>query len=620
MGNPQLQGVVEHIRNLAAPELTSDRTDQELLKDFSSRRDQAAFTILVKRHASMVFGICRRVLEQREDAEDAFQATFLLLAQKPKAIQKQSALASWLHGVAFRTAMRAKRDGARRRFREKRVEPMPRTPAASELALRELQALLDVEIARLPEKYRAPFVLCCLEGKSKVEAATELNWKVGTVSSRLAYARKFLQTRLSRRGVSLSAALGAVALASDAASAAVSGLLIDSTVKAALHFATAKGVLGGVVSSEVTSLIKAVGKSMSISKFKSALVLMLGLSIAATGIGTFTLHLLAQSKGVETPNVQAPRTDKPTPQSQPEPPAAARSVRVVVLDPKGKHMPGVFVGAATWSEEKPLHTERDYETDAAGVAQVELPKTFFIVRLTARKKGFATLLANWERKELANGAKVPAEYLFRMEPSVTVGGRIVDEQGKPIAGAKVEVRLENRPKLANSDGRVHYVAWFSHGAKAATTDAEGRWRLDDTPAHPDAELSLSISHRDYLSDEDWPHIQKATGITTAILRQGTATLTMKRGAIVAGRVTDPDGKPINGALVFHGEGPHLDDPTNPTSTGADGRFQLPGLAPGQTTVTVIAPGWAPQLRRLDLQPGLAPQEFRLKPVERFAYG
>jgi RNA polymerase sigma factor (sigma-70 family) len=610
MGNSQLQSVVEHIRNLAAPELANDPADQELLRDFSARRDQAAFTTLVKRHASMVFGICRRVLNHAQDAEDAFQATFLLLARKPTAIRKQTALASWLHGVAYRTALRAKRDSARRRFHEKRVAPMARTPAASELALRELQALLDQEIERLAEKYKAPFVLCCLQGKSKAEAAIELGWRVGTVSSRLAYARKFLQTRLARRGVSLSAALGAVALAPDAASAVVPGVLIDSTVKAALQYATGKGALGGVISAEVASLVKGVGNSMAISKFKSAFVLMLGVSIAATGIGTFTHYVLAQPNGVETTEAQPPSADKPTAQPNAQPPAATRTVRVVVLDPNGKPLPGARVQAEIWTEQN--HLDRDYETDAAGVVQVELPETYHTVRIYARKKTFATLLANWERKELTNGAKIPAEYTLRMEPAVTVGGRIVDEQGKPIAGARVEVQLENRPKLANSDGRLHYVAWFSRGANAATTDADGRWRLDNVPGHSEAELNLLISHRDYLSDEDWRHIQKAAGITTAILRQEAATLTMKRGVIVGGRVTNPDGKPISGALVLHGEGPFFADPMTDTSTDADGRFQLPALTPGQTTVTVIAPGWAPQLRRLDLQPGLARQEFHMK--------
>jgi RNA polymerase sigma factor (sigma-70 family) len=615
MGNSQLQSVVEHIRNLAAPELTNDRTDQELLRDFSSRRDQAAFTILVKRHASMVLGICHRVLNHAQDAEDAFQATFLLLARKPTAIRKQTALASWLHSVAYRTAMRAKRDSARRRFHEKRVAPMARTPATSELALRELQALLDQEIERLAEKYKAPFVLCCLEGKSKTEAANELGWKVGTVSSRLAYARKFLQTRLSRRGVSLSAALGAVALTPDGASAAVPGLLIDGTVKAALEYATGKGALDGLISAEVASLVKGVAKSMAISKFKSALVLMLGMSIAATGIGTFTHHLLAESKGGETTEAQPPSADKPTPQPHAEPAAATGTVRVVVLDPNGKPLPGARVQAQIWTEEKPFHTDRDYETDATGVAQVQLPKSFTTLRLYARKKPFATLLAGWEKKELASGAKVPAEYLFRMEPAVSAGGRIVDEHGKPIASARVRVmmNLANHLKPANSDGRVHYDNWLAAGANEAKTDAEGRWRIDNVPNHPQTELHVNVSHREYLSDEDWQRIQQAAGITTATLRQGTATVTMKRGIIVAGRVTDLDSKPVRDALVFHGEGPYLDDPTNPTSTGADGRFRLPALARGQTTMAVLAPGWAPQVRRLDLQPGLAPQEFRLKP-------
>src|SRR5262249_7978341 len=162
-------------------------------------------------------------------------------------------LASWLHGVAYRTAMRAKRDLARRRLHERRAKSMPQSKPSWDLALRELQAVVDEEIQGLPEKYRAPFVLCCLETKSKAEAALELGWKVGTVSSRLVQGRKLLQQRLTRRGITLTAVLGAVALTPEGSTAAVPLLLADATVNAAVLLATGK--TAGAISTEVATLV-----------------------------------------------------------------------------------------------------------------------------------------------------------------------------------------------------------------------------------------------------------------------------------------------------------------------------------------------------------------------------
>jgi RNA polymerase sigma factor (sigma-70 family) len=353
VGKDELQAAVEQIRRLAAPELARERTDQQLLHDFRTHRDEAAFAALVKRHASMVLRICRRVLQHAQDAEDAFQATFLVLARNSTTIRKKTALVSWLHGVAYRTAMRARRDFARQRFHERRAVPMTRTEPAWELALRELQSVVDRETQRLPEKYRAPFVLCCLESKSKNEAASQLGWKVGTVSSRLAQARKLLQARLSRRGVSLSAVLGAAALASNAANAGVPRLLIDGTVKAAVQYATGKAVASGLISAEVATLVKAVGKSMLITKIKSAVIVMLAIGIVATG-STLTHQVLAQPKDSELAQVQ------PTPDTRSKPQSRHKSrtgsnqeedhgtivITGQVLDPAGKSIAGARVGLA----------------------------------------------------------------------------------------------------------------------------------------------------------------------------------------------------------------------------------------------------------------------------------
>src|SRR5262249_53187292 len=177
----------------------------------AAHRDEAAFTELVRRHSRLVLSVCGHVLQQAQDAEDALQATFLVLARKPGSIRKGEALASWLYGVAFRIAMKAKRQAAKRNSRGTRGVSIEKREPPNEAALREIQAILHEEIHRLPPKYRDPFVLCCLDGVSRKEAAEQLRWKEGTVAGRVAVARERLRRRLAHRGVALSAALAAVA-------------------------------------------------------------------------------------------------------------------------------------------------------------------------------------------------------------------------------------------------------------------------------------------------------------------------------------------------------------------------------------------------------------------------
>src|SRR5262249_26136083 len=203
---------------------------------------RGACPVLVRRHERLVWNVCRCALPCRQDAEDAFQVTFVVLACKAASIRKQDSLASWLHGVAHRVALRARRDAARRQARDRQARAMaPTKQCVSEKTWSDLQAALTAEVERLPAKYKAPFVLCHLEGKSMAEAAQQLGWKLGTVSGRLAQARKLLEQGLARHGLPLATVLTVAALAHNSASAAIPAHATAAVVKAAMQIAAGQG-------------------------------------------------------------------------------------------------------------------------------------------------------------------------------------------------------------------------------------------------------------------------------------------------------------------------------------------------------------------------------------------
>jgi RNA polymerase sigma factor (sigma-70 family) len=181
-------------------------TDGQLLECFLSQRDDAAFECLVRRHGPMVLGVCRRVLHHVHDAEDAFQATFLVLARRAASLRDRELVGNWLHGTAYRAALEAK--AARRRVKERQVRAMPDPETMDKADWAELRLVLDHELNRLPEKYLAAILLCDLEGRTRKEAARQLGVPEGTLSGRLTTARRLLAKRLAGRGVTLSGGAG----------------------------------------------------------------------------------------------------------------------------------------------------------------------------------------------------------------------------------------------------------------------------------------------------------------------------------------------------------------------------------------------------------------------------
>jgi RNA polymerase sigma factor (sigma-70 family) len=224
----------------------SEPPDNVLLERFTARRDEAAFTALVRRYGPLVLGICRRVLQHEQDAEDAFQAVFCVLARKAGTLRPGTAVGAWLYTVTYRIARKAKANQVRRHMRETDLPDLPAPDHSPEWLWRELRPVLDEEVSRLPERFRRPFVLCCLEGKTNEQAAAQLNCPLGTVLSRLARARERLRARLTRRGLTLSAEMLAVVLGYQATAAPVGVALAEAAVQAGVRYAAGQPVPVGV--------------------------------------------------------------------------------------------------------------------------------------------------------------------------------------------------------------------------------------------------------------------------------------------------------------------------------------------------------------------------------------
>jgi RNA polymerase sigma factor (sigma-70 family) len=302
MATAHLSSFLRQLTRGAAAEALAERSDRHLVERCLSRWDEAVFVALLRRHGPMVYRVCWRVLTQPQDAEDAFQATFLLLIQRLHTLRKHDSLASWLHGVAHRVALKARAQAARRRRHERRVT-VARVAPPEDAAWAELRAVLDRELARLPERWRLPLILCYLEGRTQDEAASQLGWSRTTFQRRLAEAQSALGRRLTRRGVVWPAALSAVLLSDCVTPAALPPGLVGATVEAAASVAAGRAATA-VVSAHVVALMKAgAGAAAVWTKFKLVTAVVVGVSVIGVGAGALPVpephpmhpHLLGEA-------------------------------------------------------------------------------------------------------------------------------------------------------------------------------------------------------------------------------------------------------------------------------------------------------------------------------------
>jgi RNA polymerase sigma factor (sigma-70 family) len=459
MTTAQPDTLIRHIKKLAADPVRRHRTDRQLLDDFASRGDEHAFAGLVERHGPLVLRVCRRVLRHEQDAEDAFQATFLVLARHSGSIRRREALASWLYGVAYRTALRARRSAARRRNHETRLRERTPRPSLSP-TWDDVQAVLDEEIGSLPESFRSAFVCCVLDGKTVPAAAAELGVNPGTLSWRLARARRQLRQRLTRRGIDLTALLAALAIADAAGRAAVPAALAQRTIRFGLWIAAGRPA-AATIPIPVAALAAGVTRTMFLTKAKIVTVLVLVLGLFAAGAGALVHRGFAapEADPPQTPvaqNGSKPAAGKPTATAD----ADGKSIEVSgkVLDPTGKPVGGAKLYQTSRLEfiehEQPPTPKLRATTDPQGqfhftVSQTDLAQDPRAVpQLIAVAEGFGP---DWVDLDKASSQQMTLR-LTRDDRPIT--GRILDLEARPIRGATI------RPMVLMTTPEEDLTPWF----------------------------------------------------------------------------------------------------------------------------------------------------------------
>ncbi len=483
----------------------------QLLRRFAAG-DEVAFEALVTRHGPMVLGVCRRMLRDRRDVEDAFQATFLVLLRKGDALRDGERVGPWLHGVAYRVASRLRSRVARRPLEERKGarDEAVESDYASEVERNELRGVLDEEIGRLPETYRRLVVLCYLEGRTHEEAARRLRCSAGSVRGRLDRAREKLRDRLTRRGLAPAAGLTALAAGGEAASAGVvvPASLLAETVATLARAATASAVWA-TGSTAALELAEGVFRSMFLAKLKLAAILVVGI----LALGALPLVVALEPRGP----AKAARDD-PARAGGASAPARVQGITVTgrVLDEAGQPIAGARV--ARGSDLRGQEAVGEVTTDAAGRFAMQGVSPGGLV-LTVQAPGHAPDLMSLR----AGAGMAPVE--FRLGRGHTILGRIVDAHSKPIAGA---------PISADGWRGHHSLRWNTR------TDAEGRFRWDDAPADT---VLIDLGMLGFNAKRFW----KATADAPE------NTIPMRRPLHVRGRVTDADtGRPITAFTLVPG--------------------------------------------------------------------
>jgi RNA polymerase sigma factor (sigma-70 family) len=586
--------VLRHIRELSVlpPDVTDDR---QLLERFTAHRDEAAFTALVRRHGPMVLGVCRRVLHNAHDAEDAFQATFLVLARKAGSIRRRESISGWLYRVGYCMALKARAQAAARQKREARAARPEETDPLAQVTGRELLAVFDEELQSLPTCERAALVLCYLQGRTADEAAREVGCSESTLKRRLERGKMRMRKRLARRGMTLPAVLLAAGLTTSA-KAMVPGPLITTAVQAGLLVAAGE-LASGVASATAAALANDAIGAMMVSKVKTIGALLLAVTLL--GISTGLLAFASPEPPLSLPSSPARKEAKPSPTAGPKATHDNQMMTVAgrVFASNGRPLPGAEV--AVLATEKGGYRGGDLSSgkphvlglgkaDAQGRFRLDVPRLS-----SARVLGLALVAGSagpglgWQ--SLDSGTDQSALDLH-LAPEQVIRGRFINLQGQPAVG--VTVRLSSvRPVDYNPAGIQAPAVGKEPPCwpKAAVTDEDGRFEVRGVGRDTIATLGISD---DRFATQSVPF---ATGGENGAKEVVTV---LEPAHLIEGTVTYADtGKPVPGArlTVYAARSEH--DGWLGLDGRADemGRFHLIPLPGNSFEVSAYAPDGEPYL-------------------------
>ncbi len=595
---------LRHLRDLFHGGTAVGLTDGQLLARYAASNDGAAFAALVARHGPMVLATCRAILRQDHDVEDAFQATFLVLARKAPSVRGGEVLGGWLHRVAYRVAVEASVAAKRRRRREAEASAMEISDAARSGLDPDTRSIVHEEVDRLPEGLRLPVVLCDLEGLTYEQAAGRLHWTEPTLRHRLVKARQRLRDRLTRRGVT-GAALG-IAIASSSASASVPATWAESAVAAAT---------GGTSSIAAGALAHAILRSMLVSKLKiAALTAIVAVGIASAGVIAIGTGRLDEPKPARNAPVVAPQPQG-TPKAKDTASVAMIEVRGRVVGPDGRTVPVATLQTAYLdSGDRP-----EAASGPDGRFLLKIPRSGIMLNgydefpwVVATAPGFGP---GWVRGAIK--AAVTGELTVRLlEDGPPIEGRLVDLEGRPVAGAQVKVLHllfaeggDLTPWLTQAkDQGVRRMGDGLHDLRlnfaTTKTGPDGRFQLTGLGRERIAQLSISgptIAVTEvYAMNRDGADVRLNSQVmgkpAPQVIHARRFTSSVVPTKPVEGVVRDQDnGRPIAGLTLHAGvyDARRLSpDPGIEATTDTDGRYRLIGLpkAPAYRLIVEQSPG------------------------------
>ncbi len=575
-------------------------SDSELLGQFlnaDAQSAEAAFAVLVDRHAPMVLRVCRSALRNTHDADDASQAVFLVLARRARSVRRLDSLAGWLYGVARRIAARARRDEARRRKLERRSAEMAANHTEPPPLVSDDCAHIYAEIDALPQIYRSAIVLSYLEGLSHEQAALSLRCPLRTFQSRLLRAKERLRQRLARRRSSLPAVLPPLANASQPSAA-----WVKTTAQAARAFATSTAPL-------TTAGVSSATISLARSRIRAAVLVprMLASVLVTTGFAVVVIAVARFGFNTDPPIPPPESSSQSVAAAQPKKDPNNRTLVVRVVDRDStSSMEGVEVVVQTDSGARPgLGGDPEemarFPTGKNGQCRIEFPRTLpKEIYITARKAGYAD---RGYGPLLEPGlAAIPDSHTINMERGLTIGGIVKARNGMPVAEATVIITAR-----AGDGGSPD---WSYVPEAKVTTDVQGRWHFDRMPSGWN-NMYVKVTHPGYVPTFMQRDVPAPSDL---MLKARKAETILDEGVALAGKVVDQKGRPLAGATVGLGADRQVMQRGFPSATtDSAGRFQFEHVPPGTQTVTAQAPGHAPELAEIIVAPGTQPLEFRLGP-------